>query len=223
MKEQPSSAAEKPKALDTEWYKKYNEAGAVFEAYEYFDGDNATREEQRNKFQSGEIRNPHLEYPKIDKDQMITMRERLRSFKELIKKEEKNEVVKKTYTWRINEKLAEIEVVLLAIPGYVTEKAERQIDAQLKREGSANDAAKKQVLLQDFEQNKREALFTRYSQFVYGKPQADIFAYTLDELSESCKKAQASDKPEIQQAAADLLASLPPMEGRRRQVSKPTT
>ncbi len=113
----PEEMGIKPKEqLDTQWYERFEKFGA-FQAYEYLDGDKKIREEQKNKFLSGEIENPALDYPKIDLEKLITIENELIQLKVDIKDQEMNEVVKQAYIWRINEKIAETRMLTSAGKG----------------------------------------------------------------------------------------------------------
>lgn len=114
MFEQPPVAqSEKESALDGEWYKRFKEIGA-FQAYEYFDGNSTTRTEEKKAFLSGEKRNPDLDYPLLDEGELLTRDAALQKLKAEILEQEKNEVVKNVYRWRLNEKIAENRLLLAA-------------------------------------------------------------------------------------------------------------
>lgn len=51
--------------------------------------------------------------------------------------------------------------------------------------------------------------FHRYTQFVYGKPSPNIFAYMMTRLREYATEQQQSDHPEIAEFAKELLSILP--------------
>jgi uncharacterized protein YwgA len=57
--------------------------------------------------------------------------------------------------------------------------------------------------------------FNRYSEYIYGKPSADIFAYTLNSERENAEKLKDSDDQNISQSANRLLELLPEMQAPR--------
>lgn len=170
---------EQREALDEGWYERFEKIGA-FQAYEYLDGNKEYRDDQKNKFLSGEIENPILDYPlenketkkKLDTDSLRKIEEELLNLKKDILAEEMNETVKQAYRWRLNEKIVEIRML------QAVEKGDMR-------------------------------WFKRYSEFVYGKPSPEIFSYTVQGLQESIKKSLSSENEEIMRAAQDLKDSLP--------------
>jgi hypothetical protein len=103
-------------ALDKEWYRRFVEEGS-FQAYEYFDGDKAFRDEEKRKFLAGETENPTLDYPKIDKVQLDGREEALLALKKDVLAREADPTVKQVYRWRINEKLAEVRLLRATADG----------------------------------------------------------------------------------------------------------
>jgi len=51
--------------------------------------------------------------------------------------------------------------------------------------------------------------FQKYSEFIYGKPSADIFLYNLTEIRKDLEPAFTSENPEIKEAAEKLYQLLP--------------
>ncbi|MFZ5365283.1 MAG: tyrosine/phenylalanine carboxypeptidase domain-containing protein [Patescibacteria group bacterium] len=51
--------------------------------------------------------------------------------------------------------------------------------------------------------------FQGYSEFVYGTPSPDVFAYTIQNIRKTAEKALESENEEIKQTAQELLAALP--------------
>ncbi len=51
--------------------------------------------------------------------------------------------------------------------------------------------------------------FSRYSEFVYGKPNPQIFAYTVDRVRKAGEKYMDSDNVDLKEAVQDLLTNLP--------------
>ncbi|MCR4264368.1 MAG: flavohemoglobin expression-modulating QEGLA motif protein, partial [Candidatus Roizmanbacteria bacterium] len=160
-----------PEQLDSSWYSRFAEYGS-FQAYEYLDGDKAYREDQKNKFLSGEIENPLLDYPKIDPVRLDTQEKELLLLKEDILAREQNPTVKQAYRWRLNEKIAEVRLLRAAHTGDIRR-------------------------------------FKKYSEFVYGKPSADIFAYTVQSLRRVCEEASRSDDEHVRKTSEELTALLP--------------
>lgn len=165
--------------LDKEWYEQFEQIGS-FEAFEYLDGSSKHRQEERRKFEAGEIENPTLDYPKLNPDDLQHKENALRQLKqEVVASEtagaanpEGMEIVKQVYRWRLNEKIAEV----------------RMLQAT-----AAGDAKR----------------FRRYSQFIYGRPSPDVFAYTVHSLQNELSEYGDSDNPALQRAAQELAAVLP--------------
>ena len=78
-----------------------------------------SREPIQKQGRAGEIENPTLDYPKLDKEQLEQRDTNLLALKEKIidqefPGDEKMETVKQVYRWKINEKLAEIRMLKAA-------------------------------------------------------------------------------------------------------------
>jgi hypothetical protein len=54
--------------------------------------------------------------------------------------------------------------------------------------------------------------FKRYSEFIYGKPSTDVFAYTVNSIISEANQFTDSDNSDTSRAAIDLLQSLPVMD-----------
>ncbi len=93
--------------LDDRWYDRFLADGSI-QAYEYFEDDSGARVEEKQKFENGDIENPALHYPKLDRDDLVRRDQNLRALKKDVLAHEQNEAVRQAYRWRINEKLAEI-------------------------------------------------------------------------------------------------------------------
>lgn len=132
------------KTLDDKWYDRFKEVGS-FQDYEYLVGDKEYREEQKQKFLSGEIENPTLDYPELKKLKFEEIESKLLELKKDILENEKNEIVRQLYRWRINEKIAETRML----------KAVR---------------------------DENDKKFSRYSNFIYGKPNKEIYEYTISQI-----------------------------------------
>lgn len=110
MKNCETSRPIQSEVLDQQWYMRFEDAGS-FQAYEYLDGDKKYREEQKQKFISGEIDNPILDYLKIDRENLSRKEEVLLQLKKDIIEQELNETVKQAYRWKLNEKIAELRML----------------------------------------------------------------------------------------------------------------
>ena len=113
---QEKSPAQKDEAFDKNWYKLFETYGA-FQAYEYFDGEKSSREEERNRFLQGNCENPMLDYPNLDSKKIREREDGLLRLKQSILNNEPNETVRQLYRWRINEKLAENRLCRAASEG----------------------------------------------------------------------------------------------------------
>ncbi|MFZ1626557.1 MAG: tyrosine/phenylalanine carboxypeptidase domain-containing protein [Candidatus Moraniibacteriota bacterium] len=109
-------SATKSSALDKKWYSRFEEIGA-FQAYKYLDGDSATRSKEKEAFLSGEKENPDLDYPRLEEGTLLAKDGELLDLKKKVLSNEKNEVVKNVYRWRLNEKIAENRLLLAAATG----------------------------------------------------------------------------------------------------------
>jgi hypothetical protein len=103
-------------ALDEHLYSEVNSL-ASFQAYEYLSGSPSAREDQKQKFLSGEISDPVLDYPDLDIEQITAKENDLLSKKSEILNLQINEIVKQTYRWKLNEKIAEIRLLRAAAYG----------------------------------------------------------------------------------------------------------
>lgn len=158
--------SENQEALDDKWYDQFGKVGA-FQDYEYLTGDKKYREDQKSKFLEGEIENPVLDYPDLEKFDFTEKEQELLELKKDILENEKNEVVKQLYRWKINEKLAQVRM--------------------LRNTKEGNDRK-----------------FNRYSKFIYGKPEKEIYLYTLTQIEEVVEK-KLSDPDEDIRAAAERI------------------
>jgi len=163
---------EKP-AVDEHLYDAFLEVGSL-QAYEYLNGDPEYRKEQRRQFIDGEIRNPTLDYPKLNDDELLDAESALITMKDSVISTEKNELVKQVYRWRLNEKIAEIRMLRAVASGDMHR-------------------------------------FARYSEFIYGRPSTDIFAYTVGTIRSKAEQFQGSEDPLIRNAAESLLQVMPEM------------
>lgn len=156
--------------LDACWYERFEKIGA-FQDFEYLEGDKKFREQQQELFFSEQIRNPKLDYPKLEKFEFKKREEELLDLKRNVINQEKNEIVRRAYRWKINEKIAQVRML----------KASKEGD------------------------DKR---FLRYSNFIYGAPESDIFNYDLECIKEIVKQNEHSDDLRILFAAKRLREEL---------------
>lgn len=198
---------QKPEALDKKWYEAL-EAATTIDSLKCMEGIKADRDRAQDRFLRGEDENPVLDYrlrttdqieqmkaqaqdaSKIDAlyisaEQIQTKERELVELKATIRREETNEAVKKAYVWRINEKIAELRMLLQMVPHEKVKRGRRVL--------AKPDPYK----------------FSRYCDFIYGQPSKAVFAHSVLELRSACEKAVDGDSPELQQAARDLLAVLP--------------
>jgi hypothetical protein len=105
-------------ALDKKWYREFEKIGS-FQAYDYFDDDKKARarEAEKNKFLSGEVVNPTLDYPKLNKEDIETKIKTLRDLRKKIKAEETNPLVSRVYNWKLNEKICEARMMQASLTG----------------------------------------------------------------------------------------------------------
>lgn len=167
-----NEAGELPPQLDVQWYPRFEQA-AAFQAYEYLDGEKTYRHQQKQKFLSGEIENPVLDYPKLNFEDLTRKESDLLNLKTDILKNEPNPILKQVYRWRLNEKIAELRLLQATKSG------------DMRR-------------------------FRRYSRFIYGDPQPEIFNYTVNRIKTRAQQSLkvSTDSP-LLQAAAALLEILP--------------
>lgn len=102
--------------LDEQWFQRFSEIGA-FEAYTYFEVPKTDLEEERKLFESGEHENPTFSYPKLHLDDLRAKEDGLLALKQEILLNETNDLVRQTYRWKINEKIAELRMMKAAAEG----------------------------------------------------------------------------------------------------------
>ncbi len=107
---------EKKDILDQEWFDRFKEIGS-FQAYEYLVGNGKVRAEQKRRFLDGEVENPHLDYPKLDRADLERREGLLLELKRDILERERNDIVRQIYRWRINEKIAELRMLQATCDG----------------------------------------------------------------------------------------------------------
>lgn len=157
-------------SLDTRWYTRFETLGS-FQDYEQLTGEGDNRENQKKKLIAGEIENPTLDYPELEKFNFEEIEAGLINLKRDILNSENNPVVRQVYRWKINEKLADLRLL------------------RASKEGN----------------DKRVA---RYSQFIYGNPEQNIYEYTLFQIKTVIDKNLVSEDSAKKEAAKRLNAEL---------------
>ncbi len=100
---------------DEHWYTRFKELSV--EPLELLEGDKELREAQKAKFLTGEIRNPALDYPKLNAEELTRRDRELLALRREIRQREPNEVVSQAWRWKINEHLAEIRMLQATAEG----------------------------------------------------------------------------------------------------------
>lgn len=172
----------KRQPLDNRWYQWFRRHGYI-DPYKYLEGDSSFREGQKNDFVSGKIDNPSLDYPKIDIDKFKAREKKLLTLKWLISKTEQNEPLKMSNPERH-------EALRLAYLWRINESL-----AGMRMLYAAKNGDSKR--------------FKRYSEFIYGKPSPEVYAYTADKIWERIDNGLSSDDPDILSAAEELGKVLP--------------
>lgn len=227
MSEQiPSSKQEQPQALDSSWYKRYEDIAAL-QAYEYFDDPiserrAAARKEFEEAFERGEHTNPSLFYPKMESGQL---EQDLKKLQQQLTDAREKQDPKKT---------KELENLITKYKDELIPSAERlpkrEADLrQLKKEilaSERNDVVKQayrwrinekiaELRMMDAAREGNMRAFERYTKFVYGDASPEVFNFTIEEVRASTEKDLTSSDEHIKQAAQRLLDVLPaqPAEG----------
>jgi len=178
------SITEMPKSLEERWYPKLEKFGS-FQVFKYLEGDEQYRDEQKKKFINGEIENPTLDYPKIDQGKLARDEDGLLGLKKNILEKEGNEVIKKSYRWKINEKIAGLRIL---------------------KATSARDDKK----------------FSKYSEYVYGKPSLKVFVDTIQSLKKIIEEDKNSDNPQVVKVAEELDKLLAPVSSEAQGIKLPS-
>ena len=131
--------------LDARWFKRFESVS--FEDYEKLSGNKETRDEEKESFMKGEVENPSLGYPELERFDISGRENELLLLKEDILELEQNETVKKIYRTKINELLATLRML----------------------QATKNGDDKK---------------FSRYADFIYGKPEVDDVNYIVGTVKE---------------------------------------
>lgn len=97
--------------LDTSWYERLKDCGS-FEEYEYLGGEKTVREEEKRNFlEDPDRESPELDYPQLTIENVLQKEHDLLLLKRDVLQKEENLLVRQTYRWKINEKLAEIRML----------------------------------------------------------------------------------------------------------------
>ena len=106
---------EQSDSLDARWYERFE--SVAFEDYEKLSGEKSHREQQKDRFLSGEIENPDLGYPELESFDVDEKEAALLSLKEDVLEAEENEAVRKIYRTKINEAIATVRMLRAAKDG----------------------------------------------------------------------------------------------------------
>lgn len=103
--------------LDEKWFSRYKEL--AISAFELLDGDSSERTKQKKLFLSGVITHPKLDYPKLNEGELISREQQLLDLKRdiLDPEQEQNDTVRKIYSTKINETIAELRMLRMTILG----------------------------------------------------------------------------------------------------------
>lgn len=111
-----NSAKNTKETVDHQWYDRFRKYGSFYGST-YLTVDASINKEQKEKFIKGEIDHPEPHYPKLNLDELNTREKELLELKDDIFHNEENDVVKKAYQWKINEKVATIRMLKCALAG----------------------------------------------------------------------------------------------------------
>lgn len=164
------NTSEEKESLDDKWYDRFKTL-ASFADYEYLNGEKASREKQKVGFLSGEIENPILDYPELEKIDFEKRETDLLLLKRDILKQETNSTVRQLYIWKLNEKIAELRM--------------------LKATKNGNDQR-----------------FSRYSRFIYGNPEKNIYEYTISQIKKTVDTKLSDNNPDVRQVAQEINSAL---------------
>jgi hypothetical protein len=140
--------------------------------------DPESLEDQKEKFLKGEIESPQFSYSKVKEKDYETKESGLLTLKEDLQKDESlPESLVQTYVWTINERIAKLRML-------------RELQKALNG-GEAQYHMKR---------------FSRYSEFVYGKPEADIYEGVRKSLYVKLQEARANLSSEKTDAFERLMA-----------------
>lgn len=116
-KEKGFEQTDKHDALDERWFPEARRI-AAFQTFQFMAStDPMHRATEQAAFVEGETENPVLDYPKLSMDDLKTRETDLLKLKEEIRSEEENEVIRRAYLWKLNEKIAEIRMLRATLTG----------------------------------------------------------------------------------------------------------
>jgi hypothetical protein len=101
-------------SLDEKWFKLLRPILAS-SAEDFLGGDEQYRQDQRQKFLAGKIRNPNLDYPNLNKETLLQRKSALEELSININSGESVEWIKRVYLTRIKEKLVEANLLISTI------------------------------------------------------------------------------------------------------------
>lgn len=174
------SEIEQPAHLDEQWARRFRLIISGADIADSLSGEKENREAQKELFLSGDVVNPEFTYGNIDLPNLEQEDVELSAFKEEVissknpnPDDEKFDVIKQAYHWRINERLAQIRMLKAASEG----------------------------------DSKR---FSKYSYFVYGNPNQEVFDGCAQRVTERFGDMVSSDDQDIADAAQRLIPVIVP-------------
>lgn len=102
-------------SLDEHLYEDFKKIGS-FAVSKYISPDAQSTETQKKAFLEGQIDHPTFHYPELDPEDLNSREEALLEFKKHLPTEE-DQLLKKVYLWKVNEKIAEIRMIRCALTG----------------------------------------------------------------------------------------------------------
>lgn len=223
--------SENKNKIDKELNEEYRQA-FFGEDFEYLGGKKDFRDAQLEKIKLGNG-NIELDYSKLEniqildsyENKLVALRQKVRVQEESVKNKgdvrirfidsketkyienkmlendrniDQETVLKNIYRWKINEDLAQIRMLKCASEA-------RKLKLQLNNVEKPEEKAK---IEQEINTNDRN--FDRYSSFIYGEPQKELFDYFRINIIDKCDKVQVQDEypEEIKNIAYDLKKDL---------------
>jgi hypothetical protein len=165
-----------------------------FELYERFDGDEKVRDGIKETFLQDPNKNPRLDYPKLNPDELEKMDWEINRFQAGIAKyEQSDDIIKELYAGKLQEKKLGVSLLKASY-----------------RAATATDELTKQRAMAEFKE---------ISEKIYGRPKQDIFDDVLDKMKEEIgahiksleeklnKAGEAQDSKEIKKIEKKLAKS----------------
>jgi hypothetical protein len=135
-------------------------------------------DEQKELFLNGQVECPHFTYDKIEEKDYGTLEDKLLALKEELKSDENTqEVLKQTYLWKLNERIAKLRML-----------------RELQRTMLGGDSV------------YHMRRFTKYSEFIYGAPEEEIYQGVAEKLYEKLEWEKDGLPEEKKDAYARLRA-----------------